>query len=42
NGILAHNILESGLCTGCATEDFFSCYKEGYRSGRFPSVIWLD
>lgn len=29
-------ITEAGLCTACRTDLFFSCYKEGYVSGRFP------
>lgn len=40
-GIPAPQILESGLCTGCHNDKLFSCYKEGYRSGRFPTVAWL-
>lgn len=38
-GIPDENILETGICTSCRNEAFFSCYKEGYRSGRFPTVI---
>ncbi|OQY57443.1 MAG: hypothetical protein B6245_17010 [Desulfobacteraceae bacterium 4572_88] len=40
-GIPEENILESGLCTGCRNELFFSCYKEGYVSGRFPILVGL-
>jgi len=39
SGIPDENILETGLCTGCRNKEFFSCYKEGYRSGRFPTVV---
>jgi YfiH family protein len=39
SGIPHENILETGLCTGCRNAVFFSCYKEGYRSGRFPTVV---
>ncbi len=40
-GIPGENILETALCTGCRNEVFFSCYKEGYRSGRFPTLVGL-
>jgi YfiH family protein len=41
-GIPAENILEAGLCTGCHNRLFFSCYKEGYISGRFPTLAGLN
>jgi copper oxidase (laccase) domain-containing protein len=40
-GIFEERILETGLCTGCRTDLFFSCYKEGYVSGRFPTICGL-
>lgn len=40
-GIHGENILETALCTGCQNKVFFSCYKEGYRSGRFPTLVSL-
>lgn len=40
-GINSENILESKVCTSCQNEAFFSCYVEGVKSGRFPSVIGL-
>ncbi|OQX14226.1 MAG: hypothetical protein BWK80_42120 [Desulfobacteraceae bacterium IS3] len=38
-GVLNENIAESGICTACENNVFFSCYKEGYVSGRFPTVL---
>jgi YfiH family protein len=40
-GVQEANIHETGLCTSCHNELFFSCYKEGYVSGRFPTVVGL-
>lgn len=40
-GIQVNNIQEAQLCTGCQNETFFSCHKEGYVSGRFPTVAGL-
>jgi YfiH family protein len=40
-GIELDNIHETQLCTGCHNETFFSCHKEGYVSGRFPTVVGL-
>lgn len=40
-GIPEGQILESGVCTGCRNDLFFSCYKEGYVSGRFPTLVGL-
>jgi YfiH family protein len=40
-GIAAHHIYDAQLCTGCHNETFFSCHKEGYVSGRFPTVVGL-
>lgn len=40
-GIAADHIYEAQLCTGCHNNNFFSCYKEGYVSGRFPTVVGL-
>ena len=39
HGVRVQNIHETGLCTACHNELFFSCYKEGYVSGRFPTVV---
>jgi len=41
HGVGLGNIHETGLCTACHNELFFSCYKEGYVSGRFPTVVGL-
>jgi YfiH family protein len=41
-GIEANHVYETQLCTGCHKETFFSCYKEGYVSGRFPTVAGLQ
>ncbi len=41
-GIPGENISETHLCTGCQNDVFFSCYKEGYVSGRFPTVVGLE
>jgi copper oxidase (laccase) domain-containing protein len=38
-GIPAEKIAESGICTACENKFFFSCYKEGYVSGRFPTLL---
>jgi YfiH family protein len=40
-GVRPEHIHEAGLCTACRNELFFSCYKEGYVSGRFPTVVGL-
>jgi YfiH family protein len=40
-GVAADHIHETQLCTGCHNETFFSCHKEGYVSGRFPTVVGL-
>jgi len=41
-GVREENIHETGLCTSCRNELFFSRYKEGYMSGRFPTVVGLS
>lgn len=41
-GLRSENILESNLCTGCRTEQFFSYRKEGEQSGRLMSVIGIS
>jgi polyphenol oxidase len=41
-GLNKSNILETSICTGCNNDRFFSCYLEGYMSGRFPTVISLN
>ncbi len=40
-GVRSGDIFESGLCTGCNKDLFFSVYRNGYVSGRFPSLIGL-
>lgn len=42
HGVRAENIHATGLCTGCRADLFFSCYREGYVSGRFPTVVGLE
>jgi len=42
SGVPDGNIMETGLCTGCRNDLFFSCYREGYVSGRFPTVLSLQ
>ena len=42
HGVRIENIHETGLCTACHNDLFFSCYKEGYVSGRFPTVVGLQ
>lgn len=37
-GLRAQNIFDSGLCTGCRTDLFFSYRKEGPQSGRLMSL----
>jgi hypothetical protein len=39
SGVIAGGIFEMNICTACNNEEFFSCYKEGYISGRFPVLI---
>ncbi|MDM8517302.1 polyphenol oxidase family protein [Desulfobacterales bacterium HSG16] len=41
-GVLKANIHETNLCTGCNNHLFFSCYKEGYVSGRFPNLVGFE
>jgi YfiH family protein len=41
-GVRADYIFESGLCTGCNTDLFFSYRKEGTPSGRLMSVIGVS
>ena len=38
-GLKEKNIDELNICTGCRNDLFFSCYKEGYVSGRFPTIV---
>jgi hypothetical protein len=40
-GVPAANIHETGLCTGCRPAEFYSCYREGQLSGRFPTLVAL-
>lgn len=40
-GVKAENISDSGICTYCRNEDFFSYRKEGKDCGRTMSVIML-
>jgi hypothetical protein len=39
-GLRPERILDPAICTGCHAE-FYSCYREGYRSGRFATVAGL-
>lgn len=40
-GMKTDAISDSALCTGCRNDTFFSCFKEGYKSGRFPTLVGL-
>jgi hypothetical protein len=40
-GLQEKNIFDSGICTACHTERFFSYRKEGARCGRIMSVMML-
>ncbi len=40
-GLIDDNIFDASICTSCRNDIFFSCYKQGYVSGRFPVVIGL-
>jgi YfiH family protein len=40
-GLKEENIHETRLCTACRVEQFFSCYRDGYRSGRFATLVGL-
>jgi YfiH family protein len=40
-GVRAENIFDSGLCTFCNNDDFFSFRKEAKSAGRLISVIML-
>jgi copper oxidase (laccase) domain-containing protein len=40
-GVKEENIFDSGICTSCRNEDFFSFRKEGKSCGRIMSVIML-
>ena len=41
-GIESESIIACELCTSCHNKDFYSCYKEGYLSGRFATLIGLQ
>lgn len=41
SGVREENITDSGKCTYCQNEDYFSFRKEGEKSGRLISVIML-
>lgn len=41
-GVAAENVLETRVCTSCSNDLFFSCYRQGYRSGRFPVLVGLE
>lgn len=41
SGAKEENIFDSGLCTSCRNEEFFSYRKEGSATGRMMSVIML-
>jgi len=40
-GVIKENIFDSGFCTACLNEKFFSFRKEGPAAGRLMSVIML-
>ena len=40
-GVPDEHISETGICTSCQNHLFFSCYREGYFSGRFPTLVGL-
>lgn len=40
-GVKAALVEEAGICTSCNIKHFFSCFREGYVSGRFPTVLGL-
>ena len=40
-GVKAESIQETRLCTACRVERFFSCYRDGYHSGRFANLVGL-
>ena len=41
HGVLAHNIIDSELCTHCLQDTFFSYRREGENTGRILSLIML-
>lgn len=41
SGILPENILDTGMCTSCSHDSFYSYRKEGASCGRILSVIML-
>jgi YfiH family protein len=40
-GLAARNIVDSGLCTACRTDLFYSYRREGSRAGRLMAVIGI-
>lgn len=41
-GAASGAIIDTRLCTGCMNDQFFSCFKDGYISGRFPTLLGLS
>lgn len=41
SGVREENIFDSGVCTSCRNDDFFSYRKEGNSCGRMMSVMML-
>ena len=39
-GLLLNNIYQSGICTYCHSDTFYS-YRKNKNSGRFASLIWI-
>jgi hypothetical protein len=40
-GVLPENLFDVHLCTACRKDLFFSCFRDGYSSGRFPTMVGL-
>lgn len=38
-GVQQTHIAQLPYCTACHSDWFYSCYREGYQSGRFPTVV---
>ena len=39
NGVASEHIYDSGICTSCANDEFFSYRREGKSAGRSTSII---
>lgn len=40
SGVLPNNIYQSGICTFCSSDKFYS-YRKNKNTGRFASCIWI-